>query len=488
MPLSKIKTASITASTAFTTPALGTPASGVMTNVTGLPLTTGVTGTLPVANGGTGTTSTTFVNLATNVTGNLPVTNLGSGTSASASTFWRGDGSWAAASPSAATPTALGTVYGKTDNASLTFLGYQAGNANTTATNNTAIGYQALYTNTTIGTNTALGAQAGYSNSGGDIVAIGQTAMYSNTTGNNVAIGRAALYSNTTGTGNTVVGLQAGYGTTLSSNVYIGYQAAYTGGNNANVAIGYQALYSEGNTGNGQAVVIGYQAGKSSLASAYNNTMIGYQAGYLQTTGVGNTYVGATVARNRTSGDSCTFVGQDAGYNCTTGAGCTYIGASTNASSGGVTSEIVIGPGNGPTGKGSNTAYITANGGSTYNGANSSSWATISDRRLKKNIVDNTQGLDIISQIRVRNFEYRIESEVTELPAHAVINKLGVQLGVVAQELQEVCSDCVEVEDTGVLRIDSDNIFWHMVNAIKDLKALVDAQKTEFDAYKATHP
>ena len=70
----------------FVTPILGTPTSGTATNLTGLPLTTGVTGTLPIANGGTGTTSTTFTNLTTNVTGTLPVANGGTGVTASTGT------------------------------------------------------------------------------------------------------------------------------------------------------------------------------------------------------------------------------------------------------------------------------------------------------------------------------------------------------------------------------------------------------------------
>ena len=279
-----------------------------------------------------------------------------------------------------------------------------------------------------VSTNTAVGASAlAATASGGSNTGIGYLALTALTSGSdNTSVGRSSLASNTTGANNVGLGVQAlNSNTTASNNTAVGYQAGYT-------------------------------------ATGGNNTFVGQLAGYAVTSGDYNICVG------RSAGNGATPV--------TTGTQNIILGYYTSLSAGSNSSSIVIGAsGSGTTGKGSNTGFINPDTGGVYQGNNSSTWSTTSDRRLKKNIVDNTEGLDKINAIQVRNFEYRLPDEVDpELKPADAIKRPGVQLGVIAQELQAVLPECVKQESTGVLSVDTDNLTWYLINAVKQLKAEID--------------
>lgn len=129
-------------------------------------------------------------------------------------------------------------------------------------------------------------------------------------------------------------------------------------------------------------------------------------------------------------------------------------------------------------------ASFNAVAGAVYNGANSLNWNVTSDSRIKKNIVDNNEGLEKITNIRVRNFEYRTAEEITDFPneENIAIQREGVQLGVIAQELQQVLPNCVYEQKNGMLSLSTDNMMWYMINAIKQLSAELDALKEKVGA------
>ena len=292
---------------------------------------------------------------------------------------------------------------------------------NTTGQYNTAVGHSALDENTTADSNTAVGYEA----------------LHSNTTGSlNTAVGRSALGACTTGAYNAAVGMSAAAQATTGNYITaMCYEAGSNVNGNANTCIGFRA---------GQAVSTGA-----------NNVLLGLQAGYYST-------------------------------NLTTGSYNTHVGNYTTASAADVTYETILGYN--VTGQGGNTAVLR---GTPYNSSNAD-WGTYSDIRIKKNVTDNKKGLDAINQIRVRNFEYKTKEEILndspELTDHidsAVKEQKGIQVGVVAQELQAVLPELVQEESTTVLSVVPTELKWYLVNAIQELSAKNDELAAEVASLKS---
>ena len=87
--------------------------------------------------------------------------------------------------------------------------------------------------------------------------------------------------------------------------------------------------------------------------------------------------------------------------------------------------------------------------------------AVSSDARLKNVSGDSTAGLAEINKIEVKNFTYKKDEKKTP------------HVGVIAQQLQKVFPNSVIKGDDGYLKIKTEEIFYAMVNSIKELCAKI---------------
>ena len=318
------------------------------------------------------------------------------------------------------------------------------------ATNNTGVGTGIFAALTTGNMNAVLGTNA---------LSSGTTAE------RNIAIGYNALNDGTTTHNNVCIGYEAGGSLTVfgaNHNIAIGSEALSTLTDRSdNIAIGYRAIGLNDSAVISQVTAVGVLALSDTGFGGYGNVALGYAAGLASTGTLHNTLLGREAGKNLTTGDNNICIG----YNSlTSGTGVTEIVIGTNA-----------------TGKGNTTGFIHPGGGAMYQGNNASAWSTTSDRRIKKNIEDNNVGLDAINKVRVRNFEYRTEDEITDFknPKSAVVKEKGIQLGVIAQEIEEIFPDVVKTEDTGVKSVNPDNLTWYLINAVQELSAEIKKLKGE---------
>ncbi len=403
-------------------------------------------GTIDAAYGGTGQTSLTANNVI-----------LGNGTSAVNFVAPGTSGNFLTSNGTTWTSAASTIPLGVTNSASPfnTRIGFQAGNAITTASSSVVVGYQA-----------ALGLQTGANN-----VVIGRDAL-----------GNAATLANTDGV---VIGYRAKYnfgGTnTAAQSVAVGAFAAHDSGEPNAVAIGYYAGRYQG-ASSGGSVCVGYQAGAG--VAANNNfgiTAIGSYAAFSCNGAQYMTAVGREALYSISSGDENTAVGYQAGYDITTGAQNTIIGAfagntGTNDLTTGINNTII--------------GYNAAASGATVSNQitlGNSSIATLrcqvttitslSDVRDKTNIQTLDAGLDFVKQLKPVRFTWNMRDG----------GKVGeVDTGFIAQDLKAVQQQTgalipglVYEDNPDLLEAGYGKLLPVLVKAIQDLSAEVEVLKAQ---------
>jgi hypothetical protein len=296
-------------------------------------------------------------------------------------------------------------------------------------------------------------------------------------------VGYEALAQHTTGARNTAIGYGAMNQTAgdandapaSADNVFIGYDAG--GGDwendedsNFNVGIGNYVMYA-------------------AVDGAMSNTAVGYAAAAEITSGDENTCIGKTAGDAITSGTGNTSIGN--GSDCAATADNQIAIGNTAVTS--VTDAICIGVGitNGTT----RTVKFGDAGQSMisqdWDSAGDSTWTRSSDRRRKRNIKDNTLGLEFINKLQTRTFQMKPQNELPkEWVSYSETNRYDtekVHIGFIAQELKELIDEynapnevaSWSEDDDGMQRAGETKLITPLIKAVQELSAQVEELKAK---------
>lgn len=122
-------------------------------------------------------------------------------------------------------------------------------------------------------------------------------------------------------------------------------------------------------------------------------------------------------------------------------------------------------------------------------------WNVFSDRKLKQNISDYTEGMSLISKVQLHSFEYNRMYENIFGAGKSLNNK--VYQGVIAQELQKIAPDMVSqktvtyIDNNGnqttqeFLEVDPNKFTYALINATKEQQTIIENQTIKIKELEA---
>jgi hypothetical protein len=353
-----------------------------------------------------------------------------------------------------------------------TVMGVSAFSSNTSGSLNTAIGRSSLNINLSGNYNTASGSYTLYNNqTGWNNTAIGMNSLYYNNAHSNTAIGSNSMYTNNTGTENTAIGMQSSYWNDWGSyNTAIGFKSLFWNNGNFNTAIGRNSLYS--NSSGIENTAIGNNSLYTNTTNS-GNTAVGYNS-LFASTGWQNTAVGHHSLQLNSTGNYNTALGYNAGSIVTTGYNLTLIGIDANPTTGTAIDQITLG-----------------NGFVSSLRCNVQTITSLSDARDKKNISELSLGLDFITKLKPRQFNWDKREWYDDNVSDGSKMKEMPTAGFIAQELDSAQTTAGADWLNLVLKDNPDkweatygNLLPVMVKAIQELNTKCEGLEKENEQLK----